>query len=203
MSVPPRFGREWLESKIQALQRELRELHEDRARSEDRLPAISFQVNCFTEWLKIHPAVVLHLGRLRKEFLLEPGWDAFIHPEDKGRCSALWLRCSRLGIPYAGLEYRWRHAETGRYVWLEEYLFPSSWSPGGRPVQMDGWFENITRRKRNEIEFLLGCLDDTRRGSAGETRRQVLEIARRETSRGANVVAQLSPLRVPKLRRFT
>jgi PAS domain-containing protein len=181
MRSPGRFGRRWRESTIEALESDLRELQRDPASPWRRHPTITYQVNRYTEWLKIQPAVVLHLGRRQAEFLSEPGWDPFIHPADLPRADTLWLRCVLGGKPYTGLEYRWKHAETGKYVCLSETLFPISWGRDGKPLQMGGWFENVTPRKRAELEFLLSCLDASRRWSARDARR---EIVRRAPPRG-------------------
>lgn len=191
MSRPGRFGRRWRESRIEALEEELRGLHVERGAPEKRHPLIPFEVSRFTEWLKIHPAVVLHLGRPGAEFLREPGWDAYIHRDDQPRADALWLRCSLNGTPYVGLEYRWRHAYSGRYVYLSESLFPAARAPDGKPWRLAGWFASITSRKRAEIDFLLFCLDASGRGRR-EARAEIVRRARRE--------AQAEPGRLPLLR---
>lgn len=193
MSRPGRFGRRWRESRIEALQQELRELHLERCAHWERHPFIHFEVNRFTEWLKIHPAVVLHLGRTGDEFLAEPGWEPYICPADLARTDALWLRCSLAGIPYAGLEYRWRHAESGRYVFLSETLFPIHNGPDGKPWLMAGWFTNISGRKRAEIDFLLYCLDASGRRHSQEARGEIVRRAGRELSGEPGALPLLRP----------
>jgi PAS domain-containing protein len=197
MSRPGRFGRRWREKKSEALERELRRLHEDRASPWERHPTVPFQVGRFTEWLRIDPCVVLHLGRHREEFLAEPGWDPYICPADHRRTDSLWLRCSLAGRPYAGLEYRWRHAESGRYVYLSETLFPEVWGRDGKPLRMSGWFENISPRKKAEIEFLLWCLD-----ASGRRRREArFEVIRRVRSERTEPTSTLPLLGQPMPRR--
>jgi PAS domain-containing protein len=192
MPRPGRFGRRWRERKCQALERELRQLHEDRTCPWERHPTVRFQVGRFTEWLKIDPAVVLHLGRHREEFLAEPGWDPYICPADHWRTDALWLRCSLNAQPYTGLEYRWRHADSGRYVYLSETLFPQEWGRDGKPLRMSGWFENISARKRAEIEFLLWCLDAS--GKRGrEARFEVIRRVRGERRASSTRLPLLGP----------
>jgi len=194
MSRPGRFGRRWRESRIEALERELRDLHVDRGAPWNRHPNIPYRVSRFTEWLEIHPAVAQHVGRPVEAFLAEPGWDSFICPADLGRADALWLRCVLAGTPYNGLEYRWRHQESGKYVWLSEVLFPISFGRDGKPWQMGGWISNISPRKKSEIEFLLTCLTS----SSDPRNREARRVLARRSQREARDRSELFPLLRPR-----
>lgn len=180
MTGHPRFGRRWRESKIEALERQLSELHFDRARPWERYPVIPYEVTRFEEYLKIHPAVAYHIGRTRHEILAEPGWEPYIHSEDLGRVGQAWRRYCLQGRPVEGLELRYRHAESGRYVYVEDHSYPISWGRHERPLRFSGWFKNITDRKRAEIDFLLNCLGECDRPTARHARRQVADRAFRE-----------------------
>jgi PAS domain-containing protein len=200
MSRPGRFGRRWRERKIEALERELAALHTERTSPWDRHPLVPFQINRFMEFLRFDPSVVLHVGRSHKEYLAEPGWDGYLYPEDAERAETLWLRCVLSGKPYLGLEYRWRHAGSGRYVYVSESLFPASWSPDGKPLRMEGWFENVTARKRGELEFLICCLDAS--GRSRGARGELVRLARRQAAGGPEAIAFLRPPRGGKPRTF-
>jgi hypothetical protein len=131
-----------------------------------------------------------------ESFLAEPGWESFICPADLARGDALWLRCVLAGTPYNGLEYRWRHQESGRYVWLSEVLFPISYGPDGKPWEMGGWISNISPRKKAEIRFLLECFGSGSRPRSREARRHLAQRAERELRGGSTTFPLLKPRHV-------
>jgi PAS domain S-box-containing protein len=193
-----RFSPQWRERKLEALERQRSELHFDPARPWERHPVIAYEVTEFEEYLKMHPAVALHVGRTRREILAGPGWEPYIHPEDLGRVDRVWRRYCLQGRPFEGLECRYRHSESGRYVYLEAYAYPISWERDERPRRFSAWFKNITDRKRAEINFLLNCLGECDRPTARHARSQIVDIAFRENVESADMRLSLLGRRLPR-----
>ncbi len=177
MPKPPRFDRRWREQKIEALERQLGELHRDRSRRWERCATIHYEINRHQKYLRMHPGVVLHVGHTQTEILRKSGWESYIHPLDMPRSILAWRDYLLSGRPIEGFEFRYRHASSGRYVFLEESGFPVDWGRQERPTRFACWFKNVTDRKCAEIEFLLWCLDESGRPTALEARREIVHRA--------------------------
>ncbi len=93
---------------------------------------------------------------------------------------------------------RYRHAESGRYVYVEDNSYPISWGRDERPLRFSGWFTNITDRKRAEIDFLLSCLGECDRPTARHARSHIADIALCEDLENADMRLSVLGPRPPR-----
>ena len=78
-------------------------------------------------------------------------WKKFTHPEDLKASNEMLERHFRGEIDYYELELRMWHKE-GRWVWILDRGRVTSWSPDGKPLMVMGTHQDITERKRAEVE---------------------------------------------------
>lgn len=82
-------------------------------------------------------------------------WKDYVHPDDLGRSLAAWAHCLATGEPYQ-VDYRFRRARDGAYVWFMGRALPIR-DPEGR---ISRWFGTCTdiddqRRAGEQLEALV------------------------------------------------
>ena len=78
-------------------------------------------------------------------------WKKLTHPEDLKASDEMLERHFRGEADYYELELRMWHKE-GRWVWILDRGRVTSWSPDGKPLMVMGTHQDITERKRAEVE---------------------------------------------------
>ncbi len=80
-------------------------------------------------------------------------WSGLVHPEDAPRSAALLERCfDRLSDIYE-CEVRMRH-KNGSWIWISDRGRVVAWAADGKPLRMSGTHQDITERKRAEMDLL-------------------------------------------------
>ncbi len=96
------------------------------------------------------PQVSEVLGYEPREFEANPGlWRELLHPEDRERVLARNERTNRTGEAFS-IEYR-MISRDGRAVWLHDEAILIK-NEAGEPLYWQGFFQDISARKRAEQE---------------------------------------------------
>jgi PAS domain S-box-containing protein len=138
-----------------------RQAEDERARAEQRwrtlvenAPAIVYTITNEEdgELLYVSPQLRTMLGYDGEPWRSDPKWWAvFVHPDDRDRVEAEWIRCVREGNPFA-MEYRVRRAD-GRTVWIRDHTHPAP-DPDGNVSYWVGIALDVTATR--EAEAALG-----------------------------------------------
>lgn len=96
-------------------------------------------------------------------------WKDFIHADDLAAVMAEMDRLLNGNIDYFDVEYRVRRGD-GEWLWLNSRGKVVVWDAGGRPLRVSGTHQDISARKRIELER-----EEAR--MATESARQMLQLA--------------------------
>ncbi len=93
------------------------------------------------------------IGRTVKELapVTMETWTKLTHPEDLKASNELMERHFRGELDYYEIELRMWHKE-GRWVWILDRGRVTSWTKDGKPLMVMGTHQDITERKRAEVE---------------------------------------------------
>ena len=113
----------------------------------------TWEWNVQTDGLLVNARWAEIIGRTLEEMapVTIETWKKFTHPEDLKASNEMLERHFRGEVDYYELELRMWHKE-GRWVWILDRGRVTSWSPDGKPLMVMGTHQDITERKRAEVE---------------------------------------------------